>query len=99
MADMDKINESELTDVSGGSHHKHHSDKRVVANLQSGYLAMRTQPTYSASNEIRGSELYNGDVVYIRGDKVPGSDGKKYVWVYSPKTGAYGYVNANFLSY
>lgn len=97
MADIEKLNDQQLEDAAGGKHRYHDSNRRYVCNLHSGYLAMRTSPTYDYKNEIRGSELYNGDVVYIAGDYVSGYDGKTYVWVYSPKTGTYGYVNAGYL--
>ena len=99
MADLEKINDCELQDIAGGKSHHNSSTRRVVAYLQRGYLAMRTAPTYDYSNEIRGAELYNGDTVYISGETVKGYDGKTYVWVYSPKSGVYGYVNKSYLAH
>lgn len=102
MSDMEKINEQELEDIAGGKklHKKsHESNERTVAHLARGYLAMRTAPTYDYGNEIKGAELYNGNRVYIAGDYVHGGDGKTYVWVYSPKSQTYGYVNSGYLTY
>ena len=101
MADMEKLNEENLEEAAGGKHHYHtySTNERHVANLQSGYLAMRTEPNYDYNNEIRGCELYNGYTVYIEGDYVRGYDGRTYVWVYSPKHGRYGYVNASYLGW
>ena len=95
MKDMKNVNEQDLENVSGG--YSYDSGWRMVMGLQSGYLAMRTYPSYDYSNEIRGCELYNGDTVQITGSWVQGSDGRTYVWVYSPKTGTSGYVNAAYI--
>ena len=57
-----------------------------------GYLALRSAPSYDASNEI--GRLYTGDIVQRTSSNTVGS----YIEVYSPKYGAYGYVNAGFLS-
>ena len=62
---------------------------RVV--VDNGYLALRTAPTYDASNEI--GQLKTGDLV----ERVDGNTYGSYVKVYSPKLGATGYVNAGFL--
>ena len=96
MADMKTMNDQELENVAGGFGNQNGS-WRVVAGLQSGWLAMRTTPTYDYSNEMRGNELYNGDRVQILSAPVVGSDNRTYIMVYSPKTGARGYVNASFL--
>ena len=95
MADMKNINEQELDNISGGCGID--SGWKIVTGLQSGYLAMRRQPCYDYSNEIRGCELYNGDSVQITGAHVQGTDGRTYVWVYSPKSGVSGYVNAAYI--
>ena len=62
--------------------------KRV--SVASGYLALRTAASFNAANEI--GQLYSGDTVQIAGGYNHG-----YVWVYSPKCGAYGWVNASYL--
>ena len=56
-----------------------------------GYLALRSAPSFDASNEI--GQLYTGDTVELISTYNTGS----YVEVFSPKHGAYGYVNAGFL--
>ncbi|MBR3158983.1 MAG: SH3 domain-containing protein, partial [Atopobiaceae bacterium] len=58
--------------------------------VDKGYLALRTAPSYDEANEI--GELYTGDTVEVQ-DK----SGGKYWWVYSPKLGKSGYVNADYL--
>ena len=55
------------------------------------YLALRTEPSYDAANEI--GKLYEGDVVEFINS---GSDG--YSYVYSSKLRKYGYVNSNYLN-
>ena len=93
-----KVDVQEMENVSGGA--GYYSDGwRIVTNLQSGYLAMRTAPVYDYNNEMRGCELYNGDRVKIEGAYVQGSDGNTYVTIYSPKTDSWGYVNAAYLGW
>ena len=62
-----------------------------TVSVASGYLALRNDATYDQSNEI--GQLNNGDTVEIEGTKTAGS----YVYVYSPKYGTCGWVNAGFL--
>ena len=90
------MNEQELKEVAGGFGNPNDA-WRVVGGLQTGWLAMRTAPVYDYNNEMRGNELYNGDRVQILSAPVSGRDGKTYILVFSPKTGARGYVNASFL--
>ena len=58
--------------------------------VSSGYLALRDAPFYNSSTEI--GQLNTGDVVQIEGE-ASGS----YIYVYSPKYGTSGWVNAGFL--
>ena len=58
--------------------------------VASGYLALRDVPTYDSRDEI--GQLYTGDRVQIEGE-ASGS----YIYVYSPKYGTSGWVNAGFL--
>ena len=62
-----------------------------TVSVASGYLALRNDATYDRSNEI--GQLNNGDRVEIEGTGAAGS----YVFVYSPKYGCNGWVNAGFL--
>ena len=103
MADMKKINEQNLEEVNGGANGVAGAgNQRVVANLQAGYLAVRTAPDYKYENEIQSTKLYNGDVVEITGGYAqgPGVGGvmTTYVWVYVPKTDVSGWVNSYFLA-
>jgi len=59
-------------------------------SVSSGYLALRNAKAFDSSNEI--GSLYTGDTVQVEDY----SDGT-YWYVYSPKYGAYGYVNKNYL--
>ena len=93
--EMKKVNEAELEQAAGGIGP---NGWATVCGLKSGWLAMRTAPTYDYNNEMRGNELYNGDQVQITGSYVQGYDGRTYVWVYSPKTNASGYVNAAYIA-
>ncbi len=99
MAEFEKINDQELENAAGGQYGA--ANIKHVANLQGGYLAVRTAPEAKYENEIQSSKLYNGDTVQVTGAYVQGTtfNGGKatYVWVFVPKTGVSGYVNANFL--
>ncbi len=98
MADLNKINEMEVENVTGGAGGYNANGYRTVCGLKTGWLALRTAPTYDYANEKRGYELYNGDQVILLGAPVAGSDGRTYVWVQAVKSGAQGYVNAAFLA-
>ena len=62
-----------------------------TVSVASGYLALRNDATYEQSNEI--GQLHTGDQVEIQGSGAAGN----YVFVYSPKYGCNGWVNAGFL--
>ena len=62
--------------------------KTVYVN--SGYLALREAPTLDPGTEI--GQLYTGDTV-----RVDGECSGSYIYVYSPKYGTSGWVNAGFL--
>lgn len=65
-------------------------DSAYMVNVDKGYLALRTEKKYDASNEK--AELYTGDVV----QRIEASD-PEYWYVYSPKYETYGYVNCEYL--
>ena len=98
MSELNKINDMEVENVSGGNGGYNSNGYRTVCGLQTGYLAIRTAPTYDYNNEIRGSELYNGDQVIVLGTPVAGSDGRTYIYIQAVKNGTKGYVNAAFLA-
>ena len=98
MTDTNKINEQELEEVAGG--YAYDNGWRTVRGIQSGYLAIRTAPAADYNNEINHIGLHNGDKVQITGSRVQGSGfggPATYVWVYAPKFGVSGYVNAAFI--
>ena len=97
MTELRKINEMEAENVAGGVGGYNANGYRTVCGLQTGYLAIRTAPTYDYDNEKRGYELYNGDQVILLGTPVAGYDGRTYVYVQAVKNGAVGYVNASYL--
>ena len=69
------------------------SNPYYSVKVNSGYLALRTYPSYEEWNEI--GELYTGDVVEV----MDTTSNSTYWWVYSPKCGKEGYVNKNYLCY
>ena len=76
-------------------------EQKTVANLQRGYLALRTSPSFRFENEIENCRLHNGDCVIVRGEHVTGrgiqGQPTRYVYVYVPKKALSGYVNEHFL--
>ena len=61
-----------------------------TVKVDSGYLAVRDEPAYDASNEL--GELYTGEIV-----EVLDASGSDYWYVYAPSLDMYGYVNCNYL--
>lgn len=66
------------------------SNAAWTVKVDKGYLALRTEKDYNASNEI--GELYTGDTV-----EVINSADASYWYVYVPKLNKYGYVNKDYL--
>ena len=99
MADFEKLNERELENAAGGQSGA--GVYKRVTHLKAEYLPVRNAPVEDPANEIKGTQLRNGDVVLITGASVRGTTaggGKAaYVWVFVPRTGASGYVNTEFL--
>ena len=64
-------------------------------------LPIRTAPAADYNNEINHTGLLNGDKVQVTGATVQGTTfggGKAtYTWVYAPKYGVSGYVNAAYI--
>lgn len=61
-----------------------------TVRVDQGYLALRDDTAYDASNEI--GELYTGDTV-----RVYEADESGYWYVYAPSLGAYGWVNSDYI--
>ena len=97
--EIKKVDEQELEGAAGG--YGYDNGWRTVAGIQSGYLAIRTAPA-ADYNEINHVGLHNGDKVQITGSYVQGTGfgggAATYVWVFAPKFGISGYVNAAFLA-
>ena len=98
MADFEKMEGQEIENISGGAGY---GGNIKTVFVTSGYLAVRTAPAYRYENEIQSTKLYSGDRVEITGSYVQGTgiNGARatYVWVFVPKTGVSGYVNAAYL--
>ena len=102
MTDIRKINGQELENVAGGVEGFNYGNGwRTVKGLPSGYLAIRTAPSFAYENEIIHNGPKNGQLVQITGNTVKGTGingvPATYVWVYSPDFGVSGYVNAYFI--
>lgn len=70
----------------------HASVNTYRISVATGYLALRTDPSYDSRNEI--GSLYSGETVEVTDYSNP-----SYWYVYSPKLGCYGYVNCDYLVY
>ena len=103
MTEIKKINGQELENVAGGEgyNYDYNSGWRTVKNIQSGYLAIRTAPSFAYENEVIHKGPKNGQKVQITGSTVKGTGingvPATYVWVYSPDFGVPGYVNAYYI--
>ena len=103
MTEIKKINGQELENVAGGEgyNYDYNSGWRTVKNIQSGYLAIRTAPSFAYENEIIHNGPKNGQLVQIVGEYVQGTGingvPATYVRVYSPDFGITGLVNAAFI--
>ena len=85
-----KMSNEELMLAVGGRHGKKglcEGPIRTVHGLQSGWLALRSEPRYDYRNEI--GQLYNGDF-----DK---TEYTGYTWVYSKRLNMSGWVNSRFI--
>ena len=99
-----KVTSEELDEVSGGRdgiHGMYAGPIKTVHGLESGWLALRSEPCYDASNEI--GKLYNGDKVQVIGNDAltdhdfDGPGMTSYTWVYSKKLNKSGWVNSRFI--
>lgn len=95
-----KLSPEEMEGITGGVDGKVGLDMngpwKKVANLQTGWLALRSEPVYDYKNEI--GQLYNGDSVQIIGNgSGVSSDGQSYIWVWAPRINKSGWVNARFI--
>ena len=103
MKEMDQVNEQNLESVAGGNGYGTAPVFMTVANLQSGYLALRNAPSYNYNNEVVHAGPVIGELVQVTGGSVMGTgmtgEPCKYIWVYYAKLGVSGYANANFLVY
>ena len=67
------------------------NDSMYTVMVSDGYLALRNDTAFSASNEI--GKLYTGDTVSF----ISQSSNSTYWYVYAPTLGKNGYVNKNYL--
>ncbi len=67
------------------------ADVTYRVEVESGYLALRSEPHYDSRNEI--GQLHSGDIVTV--DRYEEGD---YWWVSAQKLNKSGYVNKNYLS-
>ncbi len=105
MTDMMKNYEMADEDLAQAAGGNDASSKRYVTGLATGYLALRSEPTYNPNNEL--GALVNGDYVTSSERYQTGSDGNLYVKVDAicdphPEYGkaaihTIGWVNAAYL--
>ena len=69
MTDIRKITEQEAANTAGGVEgYNYGNGWRTVMNLQGGYLAIRTAPSFNYENEIIHNGPRNGQLVQIVGE-------------------------------
>ena len=90
--DIRKLTEQEAANTAGGVEgYNYGNGWRTVMNLQGGYLAIRTAPSFKYENEIIHNGPRNGQLVQIVGEYVQGTGMNgmpaTYVRVYSPDFG------------
>ncbi len=91
MADMKKLNDQDLDNVAGGIGGPGEEGwKWVVANVKTGYLALRSSPSYDYRNEI--AKIVNGTAFQIKPDETR----REYVYAYF--NGLKGWVNSNYIA-
>ena len=102
--ELKKITEDELKEVAGGVNGKVGLDEgpwMEVANPKTGWLALRSDPSYNYNNEI--GKLYNGYKVKVCGNGAfaehdfDKGGATNYIWVYSPDLNKSGWVNSRFI--
>ena len=89
-----RMSVQELEQVNGGADGKlgiFEGPMKTVSGLKTGWLALRTAPSYDPKNEI--GQLYNNEKVQVIGND---SD-NGYTWVYAPSLNKSGWVNSNFI--
>lgn len=91
MSEIKKLNEQDLDNVAGGIGGPGEPGwKWVLANVNTGYLALRSHPAYDFRNEI--AKIVNGTAFQIKPDQISGD------YVYAYFNGLRGWVNANYIT-
>ena len=88
------LNAEDMEKIVGGADGKQaffEGPKMRVCGIETGWLALRTEPKYDPKNEI--GQLYNGEEVQIIG----GDTDNGYTWVYFEKLNKSGWVNNLFI--
>jgi hypothetical protein len=94
MTDMNKINETELTNVAGGNGAPGQCLHLAQPCVQSGYLALRSQPCWDDCNEI--GQIYPGNRFYV--DLNQCASGSGYTYYMANYNGCCGWVNASYVT-
>lgn len=84
------VNSEYLTTTPMGTGQNRSSGMKYYANVNTGYLALRSAPAYDSSNEI--GKIANGQEV-----NVIDTSEDPYWYVYVPGLGQSGYVNSEYL--
>ena len=88
MSDLNKLNDAELDNVSGGNDGHEPTWSWVSASVERGYLALRNAPEWDDRNII--AQIQNGTVFQIMKKRRHGD----YVWAYF--NGMEGWVNKKY---
>ncbi len=92
MESIEKINDQELNNVSGGNDGRNANGlwRTATPCVRTGYLALRSRPAYDESNEI--SAIYNGEMFKVNMNKWNGN----YIW--ASYANSNGWVNSDYIT-
>ena len=84
-----ETNSSNTTKIQNQRGQMSHDNNTFTVKVASGYLALRSSAVPDPANEI--GQLHTGQMVQVQ------QFGSQFDYVYVPATGAYGYVNNDYL--
>ena len=94
MMNENKINDKVLENVAGGNGAPGTCLHVAIPCVQSGYLALLSQPCWDESNEI--AQIYPGTRFYV--DLNQCTSGGGYTFYGANFNGCYGWVNASYVT-
>ena len=94
MSEMNKVNEKDLNNVAGGCQDEGGYMSTATPCVDSGYLALRSEPWDDDSNVI--CQIWPGARFFV--DPNNTAFGSGYTYYYANYDGSCGWVNASFVT-